>query len=209
MPELNKFHEIIFTMWHEAYPAKDIKALKGFVPRIKEDMEKINKAQLPGILREKEDDWKKQLVEFNAAADNYYKAAAGNDDQAMLDAAEKLHHDFEMTNRVIRPVLKEVDQYHKTLYVIYHKLYPDKKYSEIAKLSDSFVQQAEAITKCNAETLKKRLGGKVPVFHEAAKNLYEATVQLKEILKGNDDSKKEEAVLNVHASYKKLEALFQ
>ncbi|MFA5405386.1 MAG: hypothetical protein WC358_10670, partial [Ignavibacteria bacterium] len=106
VPELIKFHDVIYLIWHEAYPNKDIKALQGFVPDIKTSMENINNAKLPGIVREKENKWKEGLVEFNNSAEEYYKAASGNDEQVLLDAAEKLHSKFEMMVRVLRPVLK-------------------------------------------------------------------------------------------------------
>jgi hypothetical protein len=33
--ELTDFHDVIYPMWHDAYPSKDYDALKGFVPKIK------------------------------------------------------------------------------------------------------------------------------------------------------------------------------
>lgn len=209
VPELTDFHEIIFPMWHEAFPARDIKALKSFVPQIKTSMEKINNASLPGILRDKENAWKNQLKEFNAAAENYYKAAEGNADSAMLNAAEKLHFNYEMMMRVLRPKLKEIDDYHQSLYVIYHKLYPDKKYDEISLGMDNLIAKADVIAKYPADKLKKRLGNNTPKFETASKDLYNATVALKEVLKGKDAGKKDEAVQNVHLMYQKLEALFE
>ncbi|MCI0473770.1 MAG: hypothetical protein L0Y76_09325, partial [Ignavibacteria bacterium] len=96
VPELFEFHDVIYVIWHEAYPAKDIAALKSMVDKIKPYMEKINAASLPGILQDKKGKWDEGLKVLNASAENYYNAAAGNDDQMMLDAAEKLHADFEM-----------------------------------------------------------------------------------------------------------------
>lgn len=63
VPELTEFHRIIYPMWHRAYPAKDIDALKGFVTEIKISMDKINHAMLPGILKDKEVKWKNQMRE--------------------------------------------------------------------------------------------------------------------------------------------------
>ena len=209
VPELTNFHEIIFPIWHTAYPAKDINALKGYVPQIKASMDEINKAVLPGILKDKEILWKNQLQQLNVAADNYYKAAGENDDEAMLTAAEALHHNFEMMNRVIRPVLKEMDDYHQILYIIYHKLYPDKKYDEIAGFMDSLVERADAIRKYPQDKLKKRLGDQISKFDPAANELYIATAALKEVLNGNDAMKKSEAVQNMHTKYQNLEALFK
>jgi hypothetical protein len=208
VPELIKFHDVIYLIWHEAYPAKDINALKGFVPEIKTSMEKINNAKLPGIAREKETKWKEGLVEFNSSAEEYYKAASGNDEQAMLDAAEKLHAKFEMMIRIIRPVLKEIDEYHKVLYVIYHKYFPDKKYSEISNVMDDLISKADAITKADEEKLKKRLKDKFSNFQPAAKELYDNTVALKEVLKTNDAEKTNASVEKMHSSYQKLECVF-
>lgn len=206
--ELSDFHEVIYPMWHNAYPEKDIEALKAFVPQIKNSMEAINQASLPGILKDKKAGWEKQLKELNVAAENYYKASEGKDDEAMLSAAEKLHYNFEMMNRVIRPVLKEIDDYHQVLYIIYHKLYPDKKYDEIARLAGSLLERADAIAKYPQDKLKKRLGDKTPEFDLASKELYGATASLKDILSGNDQAKKDEAIQLVHATYQKLESVF-
>jgi hypothetical protein len=208
VPELIKFHDVIYLIWHEAYPAKDVKALKGFVPEIRTSMENINNAKLPGIVREKEGKWKEGLVDFNKATEEYYKAAEGNDDQVMLDAAEKLHSNFEMMVRILRPVLKEIDEYHKVLYIIYHKYFPDKKYTEITNVMDDLIQKADAITKADEEKLKKRLKEKYTEFLPAAKELYANTVSLKEILTTNDAAKINEAVEKMHSSYQKLEGIF-
>ena len=208
VPALTNFHEIIYPMWHDAYPAKDVNALKGFVPQIKASLESINNARLPGILKDKEAAWNNQLKELNVTAENYYKASEGNNDEALLVAAEKLHYNYEMMNRVIRPVLKEIDDYHQTLYIIYHKLYPEKKYDEIAKLTDSLIEKADAIVKYPREKLKKRLGDNVSNFDLASNELYNATVSLREVLNGNDALKKDEAIQNVHTMYQKLESVF-
>jgi len=208
VPELTGFHEIIFPIWHTAYPAKDINALKEYVPQIKVSMEALNKAVLPGILLDKKDLWKDQLKEFNIAAENYYRAAGGTDDEEMLAAAEELHHNFEMMNRVIRPVLKEMDDYHQLLYVIYHKLYPYNKYDEMAVYMDSLIDRADAIRKCPNDKLKKRLGDNNFKFEPAANELYNATVALKEVLNGTDIKIKSEAVQHMHSMYKNLEAVF-
>lgn len=208
VPELVKFHDVIYLIWHEAYPAKDINALKSFVPDIKTAMTKINDAKLPGILRDKEGKWKDGLVEFNKAAGDYYKAAESNNEQSMLDAAENLHSNFEMMVRTLKPVLKEIDEYHKVLYVIFHKLYPIKKYTDISNLMVDLISKADAITKAPEEKLIKRIPNKVEDYNKAAKDLLESTIELKEILKSNDNSKIDKAVDNMHSKYQKLESVF-
>ncbi|GAB1474030.1 hypothetical protein MASR2M69_14710 [Bacteroidota bacterium] len=209
VPELVAFHSIIAPMWHKAYPAKDIAALKALVPQIKDNMAKMNAAKLPGILREKAAAWKSQLEKFNQVADNYYTAAAGNDDAAMLLAAEKLHTAYELMNRVIRPFNKEMDAYHKTLYVIYHKHFPEKKYDDISSVMDKLIAEADAVTKVAEEALVKRLKDKAPKYREVAGNLYSATVALKEELASKDSKKIDAAVEKMHSTYQKLESVFE
>lgn len=205
VPELYQFHDVIYVIWHEAYPAKDIVALKGMVEKIQNYMEKINSAQLPGILKDKEAKWKEGLKVLNASAENYYNIAKGNDDQAMLDAAEKLHADYEMMVRTLKPVSKEVDSYHKDLYVIFHKFYPAKDYNAIAGIIDNMIIKAEA---CSNAKLPKRLENKTEEYQKTVKELVEKTTALKEALKTNDGALIDKAVDVMHSKYQDLEKMF-
>jgi len=208
VPELTEFHEVIYPMWHDAYPAKDIDALQRFVPQIKASVDAINRAKLPGILRDKEDAWKSQLNALNMSAQNYYDAVERSDDEALLVAAERLHYNFERMMRIIRPSLKEIDDFHQTLYIVYHKLYPDGKFDEIAGLADALIEKADAIVKFPQDRLKKRLGKKISSYDVAAQELFNATVALKEALNGDPMEKKNEAVEAVHTAYQNLDAVF-
>jgi hypothetical protein len=207
--ELTDFHDIIYPMWHDAYPAKDYNALKGLVPKIKSSMESINKAKLPGILREKETAWKSQLNELNNSAQNYYSAASSNDNNALLTAAEKLHSSYEKMVRVLSPALKEIDDFHQTLYIIYHKLLPDSKFDEIAGLTGILITKAEAIVNYPQDKLKTRLGDKLEAYNVSVKRLYDSVASLKEVLKGNNPEKKKEAVESMHKAYEDLDSLFK
>jgi hypothetical protein len=209
VPELSNFHDIIYPMWHDAYPAKDFAALKGFVPKIKSYMEAINKAKLPGILREKETAWKIQLNDLNSSAQNYYSAASGSDNNALLTATEKLHTSYEKMARVLRPALKELDDFHQTLYIIYHKLLPDGKYGEISAMTGTLITKAEAIKNYPQDKLKTRLGENAGKYDGLAKKLYTSTQLLAEALKGNDTNKKKESVESMHSAYEQLDSLFK
>jgi len=209
VPELSGFHKIIFPMWHKAYPVKDTATLKSFVPAIKENMAKMNAAKLPGILREKEGLWKSELVKFNVVAENYYKACAGNDIDAMLQAAEKFHSAYEGMNRVVKPFVKEMDAYHVTLYVIYHKLLPENKFEEVAAVMDQLIAEADAVTKYPQDKLTRRLKDNTPKYYTISKELYDATVNVKEVIAGKDPVKSKAAIEKMHKIYQKLESVFE
>jgi len=118
VPELDALHEVIFPIWHTAYPKKDIAALKGFVPEIERLAANILAARLPGILRDKEIKWQAALAELGKSVEAYRRTAGDGDDPGLLAAAENLHGAYEMLVRTIRPVLGEVDEFHKILYVV-------------------------------------------------------------------------------------------
>lgn len=205
VPELSEFHDVIYVIWHEAYPNKDIAALKGMVDKIKPYMDKINSAKLPGIAQDKDAKWKEGLKVLNASAESYYKMAGGSDEQAMLDAAEKLHADYEMMVRILRPVNKEVDSYHKDLYVIFHKYYPSKDYKSIEGLIDGMISKAEA---CVNSKLPKKLEGKTDEYQKLTKELVEKTMALKDALKTNDGAIIDKAIDIMHSKYQDVEKLF-
>lgn len=205
VPELIDFHDIIYPIWHTAFPAKDYTALRGFVAEINGQAAKINAAVLPGILREKKQAWDSGLAEFNLAVTAYGKAAAGTDDQALLDAAELLHARFEMLVRAIRPVAKEVDAYHKVLYVVFHKYLPEKKYAEICGVAADMVAKAEAITKA---TLSPRLAAKTEAFQAAAAKLLTETKALEAAGKACLEKDIIALVGTVHGAYVALEKVF-
>jgi hypothetical protein len=205
VPELTTFHEIIYPIWHTAYPEKDYAALRSYAPEVRRLADKIYSAQLPGILHEKQAKWDQALAEFRKSVDAYLSAAAGTDDAALLSAAEVLHTSYEMTVRTIRPVVRELDDFHKTLYVVYHKYLPDKDYARISELSGDMLTKAEAVTKA---ALPKRLESKSQAFGVAAQELLEATKALAETAKSGQGEAIAAAVVAVHAKYQALEKIF-
>ncbi|MHB8094963.1 MAG: PIN domain-containing protein [Candidatus Aminicenantales bacterium] len=205
VPELEAMHEVIYPIWHTAYPEKDIAALKGFVPEIDRLAAGVLAARLPGILRDKEARWQAALAEFRETVDAYRRAAGGGDDSGLLAAAENLHGAYEMLVRTIRPVLAEVDEFHKILYVVYHKDLPDKKYAVIETASRELVVRAEAVLKAK---LPPRLAGKSGAFQTASEDLLEAARELEEVCRKGDQPAVEGAVLDLHAKYQSLEKVF-
>ncbi len=141
VPELEKFHDVIMPMWHTAYPAKDYAALRKIAPDVQAGVAKIAAVKLPGILHEKEAAWAKGIAELKAAAAAYAKAAAGTDDKALLLAAENLHTVYEAQGQIIRPVVPEMNEFHKTMYVVQHTYVPEKKWADVCKVSGDLPDQ--------------------------------------------------------------------
>lgn len=205
IPALEDFHEVIYPIWHTFYPEKDYKALRGILEDVNTKAEKVYSVKLPGILREKQTKWDAGIADFKKAVNEYNDMAKGKDDKGLLDAAEKLHSKYEMLVRIINPTLKEIDNFHKTLYVIYHKYLPEKDYKKINSLGTELLSKADSITKVK---LSKRLEPKTAQFNEAAKNLLASVKELNDISEKGDGSKIDKAVEKMHSNYEKLDAVF-
>jgi hypothetical protein len=204
--ELSDFHEIIYPIWHTAYPEKDYAALREYAQEVNRLAKNLFDAELPGILRDKQAKWNKGLEQLKKTVEDYNIAAAGEDDQALLDAAEALHARFEMMVRIIRPVLKEIDDFHKVLYIAYHKYLPNKEYANIRSVTDDLILKAEAITNAN---LPKRLETKTDEFSSAAAELLESSRILKATCLTENGDAIEKAVESLHTKYQDLEKIFE
>ncbi len=205
VPELSVFHEVMYPIWHTAYPDKDYAALRSYVDEVNALAEDIYSAELPGILRDKKQKWDEGIEAFKKSVIDYNEKAAGEDDAALLKAAEELHTKYEMLVRIIRPVLIEVDEFHKILYVIYHYYLPEDDFDSIRSVKDDMLQTAEAVTKA---ALPKRLEAKTEKYNEAANELFEAVKELAKLLDGNDNSQIPDAVEDMHTKYQTLEEIF-
>jgi len=206
VPELFDFHEVIYPIWHTAYPEKNYEMLKEMVPEVNAGAEKIYTAQLPGILRDKQEEWDKGVAKLRSSVVEYNKAMQGTGEAEMLTAAEDLHTDFEMLVRIIRPVTKEVDEFHKVLYMIYHHYWPNKNMEEFGKAVDDLAIRADELANC---VLPKWASDKTDTFKEQSQKLYESTKNLKELKDSDaDDAELEKAIEDVHDNYVALEGLF-
>lgn len=107
--ELWDFHDVIHQMWHEAWPAKDTKMLADLIPEIDKRFPKLQAAEVPEKLHDKQQVWSAAIQKMAGIIDSYKKAAASGDDAALLKAAEELHEEFEVLVHLIRPEMKASD----------------------------------------------------------------------------------------------------
>ena len=124
VPALRALHEVIYPLWHTAWPNKDANLMRELLPRTEELVAAVAAADLPGILRDKSESWEAGIAGLQAALASYRAAAAGEEVQPLLEAVEDLHDRYERLVRTVRPVMKELDAYHVILYQLYHHIGP-------------------------------------------------------------------------------------
>lgn len=206
VPALDAFHEVIMPMWHTAYPNKDYAELRALARDVDAGIAKIAAAKLPPILHEKEEAWAKGLATLKAAGAAYGKAAAGKDDPALLKAAETLHTAYEAMVQIVRPVLPEMNEFHKILYVVQHTYVPEKNWAAVCKVSGDLLAKAQAIA---GATLPKRAASKADAFKQAAGALTADAQALVGACKANRAADIEKAADAVHTRYEGLNKIFE
>ncbi len=204
VPALTACHEVIYPLWHEAWPSKDFAAMRELLPQIQGHVAALKAAELPGILRDKKAAWDTGVTAFAAAAGQLEAALGANQEQAALDAAEELHARFEQLVRVIRPAMKELDAYHVVLYDVYHKIMPVKDLSKLPAAADELVSRCAAL---QAAAVHKRFAAKESALKESFAALCAATAELKAA--ASDEAKAAAAVERVHTAYQATERLFE
>lgn len=204
VPELEEFHSVIFRVWHEAWPENDYALLKELLPEIEQGTSTLAEAKLPGILREKEEAWKAGIAELQAVVQKYKKAAEENQDKALLNAAEELHSQFEALVHMIRPVLPEIDDFHKSLYVLYHYYLPDYSLEKIREFSQELVEKMESLNKA---TLPGRYKKITEEFDAARSQLTKSVRALVDVVETENEATIKNAIDQLHTDYQSLQSL--
>jgi len=202
---LSDFHEVIFQIWHTGWPEKNVGMLIDVLPQVKHYSDTLSRVKLSGILRDKQDAWDQGTAKLQGIVAQYEAATAPVDSLKLLDAAERLHAQYEALVRTIRPVTKELDQFHQVLYMIYHHYWPEKDLEKLAPAVDSLKVKMAAL---NKSTLPARLKQKEAAFKSAREKLARAVDALVASDAGANPAKFASDLDRVHTEYQALESVF-
>jgi hypothetical protein len=203
---LDSFHEVIFKIWHEAWPAKNASMLRRLAPDVEKGIDAVASAQLPGILREKRGAWEKGISNLKAAGSEYQAAAAAKDDGRLLAAAETLHSRFEALMRITTPVLPELEQFHSALYMLYHHYLPENNRKQIQL---SAVELKEKMTALNSATLPKNIKQREPEFQNARAKLSKSVDDFESSVRSNDEKLIKERIEILHSNFEALARILE
>jgi hypothetical protein len=206
VPILTDFHEVIFKVWHTAWPEKNLAMLSELLPEIKYFSDSLVKVQLTGILRDKQKIWQQNTTKLLEIVSDYAGATSPVDSQKLLDAAERLHAQYEALVRVIRPVLKEMDAFHQSLYMLYHHYLPEKNQE---MLVSSVKELKERMAVLNKATLPDRLKKREPAFVEARAALGHSVEALDASMVKDNPEEFTSKVETMHTDYQALERVFE
>jgi hypothetical protein len=206
VPALDSFHEVIFKIWHEAWPQKNAAMLRQLAPDVEKGIASVASAQLPGILRDKKAVWDEGVKNLQNAGSEYKAAVTSNDDSKLMAAAEKLHGKFEALMRATRPAMKELDEFHAVLYMLYHHYLPQ---NEMGKVRSSALELKQKMAALNLAALPERLKQKQQQFATTRADLSKSVESLQMAVQSKSEKTIKDAVEAMHSNYQKLEKVFE
>jgi hypothetical protein len=115
-----------------------------------------------------------------------------------------LHARYEALARIIRPVLKELADFHVTLYRLYHYELPANAIQKIRLSAATLNTKMEAL---NRAVLPGRLMGKTDAFIAVRASLAASMAALDSVLSSKDDAAIRRAVETMHGKYEALSAV--
>jgi hypothetical protein len=207
VPELDAFHKPIYTLWHTAWPAKDVDQLKKLLPDVEAAYAKLAVAKLPGILRDKQASWDENLKSLTSSMEDYRTTVAANDTAGILKATEAVHMNYEKMIRVVRPVTKELDAFHQVLYMIHHYYIPEYN---VAKLKDSADSLEVKMAALKSAELPKRLAAKNEAYTKSRNALAESVTRFVEGVRADKDKTAVVMLEEIlHTRYMMVEKVFE
>ncbi len=201
VPALESFHEVIFKIWHEAWPSKNVSMLRQLAPEVGKGIDAVASAKLPGILREKQAAWNEGVRKLQSAGSEYQSAVSGKDDAKLLAAAENLHARFEELMRITRPALKELDEFHSALYMLYHHYMPD---GDLKNIRLSAAELKGKMAALNAAALPDRFKQRQAEFQNLRMSLSKSVDDLESSVSSNDQKLIKAKVETLHSNFEAL-----
>lgn len=205
VPELDAIHELMYPLWHGAFPAQDYDSIRQLVPQFEPMIEAVDSVELPGILRHKQEGWDAGKAVMLASYEGLKQAMESNDNAAMLSHTEAFHVGYEQLVRTIRPLVPELESFHQELYKLIHYYGPADDYT---KMHDAFVAMNEKLEPLKGVTLPERLAEHQADFEAGVAALEERLGELDQALHDLDADEISTAVDAVHSAYGALEGLF-
>lgn len=205
VPELDAVHELMYPLWHDAFPAQDHDSIRQLVPQFEPLLAAVDSVELPGILRHKQEGWDAGKAVLLSSFDGLKQAIESNDNAAMLSHTEAFHVGYEQLVRMIRPRVPELESFHQELYKLIHYYGPA---NDQGKMHQALVAMNEKMVPLQAVTLPERLADRQADFEAGIATLGERLNELEDALHGSDGDAIHAAIDAVHSAYGAVEGLF-
>ena len=204
---IKQFHDALFPLWHSTLPDSDFQSIRDAAPRLKEEYQKIVKAEIPPYYQHVKDKFILERDQLGLAVHELDTiAGASSEDYEMLpQAVEDVHSAFEEMVRVLAPRTKEVEDFHLVMYPLWHEALPKSDWATI--------QARVPILRAEMDTLMTTpvpqwLAGKELRIIETRDALDKEVNLLVAACKSDNTAEIKKALESVHSHFRTLDEVF-
>lgn len=206
---MDEFHQVLATLWHQTFPEKDFQTIREKAPLLQEKLMRLAQVKLPTYLewdKEKLDSFLSKRQYLIVSVDHVVRAAADTVDSSLASAFVEMHWAYEELEKVFAVPIEELDNFHETLYFLWHKALPQKDYEAIRKTTPVLKTEVDSLMKAS---LSRNFPIKKEEFEKKRALLKDAVYQLAEVCEKASDEKIEEALSLVHDRFVELNLLLR
>lgn len=147
---MDDFHEVLAPLWQESYAEEDFKTIREKAPLLQQKIMALIRVPAPADLSQDEEKLhtflaKRQELAFFVMEVN--RAAKDGPDSTLASAFESMHWGYEELEKFFAVQIKELDQFHETLYFLWHRALPARDYQAIRKTAPVFTAEMDSLMK--------------------------------------------------------------
>lgn len=152
---MDDFHQVLAPLWHESYAEEDFKTIREKAEVLQQKLMALIRVPAPADLSQDEEKLhtflaKRQELAFHVIQVNL--AAEEGPDSSLASAFESMHWAYEELEKFFAVQIKELDQFHETLYFLWHKALPERNYEAIKKTAPVIKAEIDSLMKVPVPT---------------------------------------------------------
>ena len=147
---MEDFRAVLAPLWHESYPEEDFKTIREKAPVLQQKIMALIRVPAPAELSQDEEKLhtflaKRQELAFYVMEFN--RAAKDGPDSTLTSAFETMHWGYEELEKFFAVQIEELDQFHETLYFLWHRALPARDYETIKKTAPVIKAEVDSLMK--------------------------------------------------------------
>lgn len=206
---MDDFHAVLQPLWHESYPGEDFKTIREKAPLLQEKIMTLIRVPAPADLSPNEEKLhtflsKRQELAFYVMEFN--RAAKDGPDSTLASAFETMHWGYEELEKFFAVQIEELDQFHETLYFLWHRALPARNYQEIKKTAPIIKAEMDSLMKVPVPTGCNIKGEE---FEKRKAALKEAVYGFAQVCEKGTEDDIDAALKALHDRYAELNSLLR
>lgn len=206
---MEDFREVMTPLWEESYSQKDYQAIREKAPELREKiMALVMLRPTPDLEqdREKLNDFLRERQNLTIFVSQVEKAAKDGPDSTLASAFESVHWAYQELEKVFAERIKELENFHETLYFLWQRALPERDYDTIKQTTPVLVTEVDTLMKI---TLPQNFKVDREEFDKGRTALKDAVYQFADVCQTGSEDQIDSALKTVYDKYTELDELLK